>query len=187
MSNIDYESVGMNLRITTFVVITTFSSLDCHAYSNKDKQADALMLALPVSAYLLTLNKQDRQGAWALTKSLGLAAASTLALNSIIDKDAPNGSSQHAFPSGHATIAFGSAAFIQRRYGWRPGIPAYLVAAYVGWLRVATDDHDTADIVGGTAVGIISSYWLTKPFDDDVRVSAWSDGKSAGLQIQFRW
>lgn len=213
MSNTDYEFVGqlwvrclyilngrtskdssptgprkkMKLRITTFVVIATFSILDCYADSNKDKQADALMLALPVSAYLLTLNKQDRQGAWALTKSLGLAAASTLALNSIIDKDAPNGSSQHAFPSGHATIAFGSAAFIQRRYGWRPGIPAYLVAAYVGWLRVATDDHDTADTVGGTAVGIISSYLLTKPFDDDVRVSAWSDGKSAGLQIQIRW
>ncbi len=187
MSNIDYESVGMNLRITTFVVITTFSSLDCHAYSNKDKQADALMLALPVSAYLLTLSKQDRQGAWALTKSLGLTAASTLALNSIIDKDAPNGSSQHAFPSGHTTIAFSSAAFIQRRYGWRPGIPAYLVAAYAGWLRVETDDHDTADVVGGMAIGIISSYLLTEPLDEDVRVAAWSDGKSAGLQIQFRW
>ena len=145
------------------------------------------MLALPVSAYLLTLNKQDKQGAWSLTKSLGLAATTTLALNSIIDKDAPNGNSYHAFPSGHATVAFSSAAFIQRRYGWRPGIPAYLAAAYVGWLRVATDDHDSADIAAGTAVGIISSYLLTQPFDDDVRVSAWSDGKSAGLQIQFRW
>lgn len=180
-------NLGTDIRITCFAVIATFSSLVCHADTNKDKQADALMLALPVSAYLLTLNKQDRQGAWALVKSLGLSATSTLALNSIIDEDAPNGSSDHAFPSGHAAIAFGSAAFIQRRYGWRPGIPAYLVAAYVGWLRVETDDHDTADIIGGAAVGIISSYLLTKRFDDDVRVSAWSDGKSTGLQIQVRW
>ena len=157
------------------------------ADADQDTQADVLMLALPASAYLLTLNKQDRQGAWALTKSLGLSAAGTLVLNSIIDKDAPNGSSSHAFPSGHAAIAFSSAAFIQRRYGWRPGIPAYLVATYVGWLRIETVDHDTADIIGGTAVGIISSYLLTKPFDDKVRASAWTDGKSAGLQIQIRW
>ncbi|MCH6548975.1 MAG: phosphatase PAP2 family protein [Proteobacteria bacterium] len=157
------------------------------ANADKDKQADVLVLALPASAYLLTLNKQDRQGAWALTKSLGLAAAGTLVLNSLIDKDAPNGSSNDAFPSGHAAIAFGSAAFIQRRYGWHPGIPAYLVAAYVGWLRIETDDHDAADVIGGTAVGIISSYLLTKPFTDNVRASAWTDGKSAGLQIRVRW
>ena len=177
----------MELRIKLFVVIATCSSVDCHADSSQDKQADVLMLALPMSAYLLTLHKDDKQGAWALTKSLGVSAASALVLNSIIDKNARNGSSRHAFPSGHATIAFASAAFIQRRYGWRPGIPAYLVAAYAGWLRVETDDHDTADVVGGMAVGIISSYLLTKPLDDDVRVAAWSDGKSAGLQIQFRW
>ncbi len=175
------------LRFTLFVVIAAFSSLDCNAESNKGKQADALMLALPAGAYLLTSNKQDKRGAWALTKSLALSTASALALNAIVDKDAPNGSSSHAFPSGHAAIAFASAAFVQRRYGWRPGIPAYLVAAYGGWLRIETDDHDTADIIGGMAVGITSSYLLTRPLDDDVRVSAWSDGKSAGLQIQVRW
>lgn len=177
-------------RLRSNWYIPIFWALTLHVSSadaDKDTQADVLMLALPASAYLLTLNKQDRQGAWALAKSLGLSAAGTLVLNSIIDKDAPNGSSSHAFPSGHAAIAFGSAAFIQRRYGWRPGIPAYLVAAYVGWLRIETDDHDTADIIGGTAVGIISSYLLTKPFDDNVRASAWTDGKSAGLQIQVRW
>ena len=84
-------------------------------------------------------------------------------------------------------IAFGSAAFIQKRYGWQPGIPAYIVASYVGWLRVETDDHDSADVIGGAAIGIISSYLLTKAFDDNVRAAAWADGKSAGLQIQVRW
>lgn len=159
----------------------------CHADSSKDKQADALMLALPATAYLLTLNKKDRRGAWALTKSLGLAAAGTLALNSLVDKDAPNGSSRHAFPSGHTSIAFASAAFIQRRYGWRTGLPAYLAASYVGWLRIETDDHDPSDVAGGIAVGILSSYLLTRPFANDVMLVAWSDGKAAGLKLQFQW
>ncbi len=122
-----------------------------------------------------------------LAKSLGLSAVSTLVLNSIIDKDSPNGSSSDAFPSGHAAIVFGSAGFIQNRYGWRPGIPAYVFASYVGWLRVETDDHDYADVAAGAAVGIISSYLLTNAFDKNVRASVWADDKSLGLQIQVQW
>ncbi len=177
----------MKWQVILFVVITTLSSRECHAGSDKDKQADILMLALPASAYLLTLHKQDEPGAWMLARSLGLSAITTLALNSVIEKDSPNGSSDDAFPSGHTAIAFGAAGFIQKRYGWRPGIPAYIVASYVGWLRVETDDHDSADVVGGAAIGIISSYLLTKAFDDNVHASAWVGDKSAGLQIQVRW
>jgi len=177
----------MKLQHAIFVIFTILSTLSCRADTDKDKQADILMVALPASAYLLTMNKQDKDGAWSLTKSLGLVAVSTLALNSIIDKDSPNGESTDAFPSGHSAIAFGSAAFIQKRYGWRPGIPAYIVASYVGWLRVETDDHDVADVMGGAALGIASSYLLTKAFDDNVRATAWVDGKSAGLQVQVRW
>ena len=145
------------------------------------------MVALPAAAYLVTLDRKDRSGAWSLTKSLGLSAATTLALNALIDKDSPNGSSAHAFPSGHATIAFSSAAFVQRRYGWRPGIPAYLAASYVGWLRVDTDDHDAADVLSGAAVGILSSYLLTKPLGGNVQVSAWSGRKAGGIQVRYRW
>jgi len=170
-----------------FVVIASLSSRVCHASADKDTQADILMVALPASAYLLSLHKQDEPGAWMLARSLGLAAVTTLALNSIIDQDAPNGSSDDAFPSGHSAIAFGAAGFIQKRYGWRSGIPAYAVASYVGWLRVETDDHDAADVIGGAAVGIISSYLLTEAFDDNIQASVWSDGRSAGLQIQVRW
>jgi len=177
----------MKLQLTIFVITAALGSAECHANSDKDKQADILMLALPASAYLLTLSKQDEQGAWSLTKSLGLAALGTLALNSVIDKDSPNGKSSDAFPSGHATISFASAAFIQKRYGWRPGVPAYIVASYVGWLRVETDDHDSADVIGGAAIGIISSYLFTKAFDDNVHASAWVGDKSAGLQFQVRW
>ncbi len=184
-----FSSLGtcIKLRFTIWVLIATISSPPCYADVDKDKQADILMLALPASAYLLTLHKHDGEGAWALSRSLGLAAISTLALNSIIDKDSPNGNSSDAFPSGHTAIAFSSAAFMQRRYGWRSGVPAYVVASYVGWLRVETDDHDSADVIGGAALGILSSYLLTRAFDDNIRASAWTDGKSAGLQIQVQW
>ena len=170
-----------------FTIAGLFVSQYALADSNKDKQADVLMLALPATAYLLTWNKKDEPGAWALTRSLGAATLSTLALNALIDKDSPNGSSSDAFPSGHTSIAFSSAAFIQRRYGWRPGIPAYLAASYVGYLRVETDDHDTGDVLGGMAVGILSSYLLTQPLGENVQVSAWSVGNGGGISLQYRW
>jgi membrane-associated phospholipid phosphatase len=177
----------MYLRLFFLVFVAAQSGGACRADTDKDTQADILMLALPASAYLLTFPRDDREGAWALTKSLGLTAVSTLALNALIDKDSPNGRSSDAFPSGHTAIAFGSAAFIQKRYGWRPGIPAYLAASYVGWLRTETDDHDTADVLGGAAIGILSSYLLTRSFNDNVQASAWTDGRSAGIQFQVRW
>lgn len=168
------------------MLIVSFGNGACRA-ADEDKQADVLMLALPASAYLLTLQRDDKDGAWSLTKSLGLSAVSTLALNSVIDKKSPNGKSNDAFPSGHATIAFSAAAFIQERYGWKPGVPAYAVASYVGWLRMDTDDHDFADVAGGAAIGMISSYLLTEPFGDSVEATAWADGTSAGLQFRYRW
>ena len=103
----------MKLRFAICVLIATIGSPPCYADIDESKQADILMLALPASAYLLTWHKHDGEGAWELSRSLALAAISTLALNSIIDKDSPNGSSNDAFPSGHTAIAFSSAAFIQ--------------------------------------------------------------------------
>ena len=157
----------MKFQSLMIIVIAILVGPACHA-SDKDKQADILMVALPASAYLFTLHKEDQPGAWMLTRSLGLSAIATLALNEVIDKDSPNGKSDDAFPSGHSAIAFGAAGFMQRRYGWRTGIPAYVVASYVGWLRLETDDHDTADVIGGAAVGILSSYFLTEVLDDNV-------------------
>ncbi len=181
--------MGTNVKsaFIFLVVIAMLGGRVCHADSDKDKQSDILMIALPASAYLLTLHKQDEPGAWMLARSLGLSALTTLALNSVIEKDSPNGSSDDVFPSGHTAIAFGAAGFIQKRYGWRTGIPAYAVASYVGWLRVDTDDHDSADVIGGAAIGILSSYLLTQTLDENIQASVWTDGESAGLQIQVRW
>lgn len=175
------------MRSIVVLVALVFGCAPCLADFDEDKQADVLMIALPATAYLLTVKKNDDDGTWQLARSLGLSAISTLALNAVIDKKSPNGKSNHAFPSGHATIAFSSAAFIQRRYGWKGGVPAYLVASYTGWLRLETDDHDVADVVGGAAIGMLSAYLLSDRFADSIRTSAWTNGRSGGLQVEVRW
>ena len=172
----------------TVLAVTAFgASSPASADIDKDAQSDILMVALPASAYLVTLSRKDRDGAWDLSKTLAATASSTLLLNALIEKDSPNGESSDAFPSGHTSIAFGSAAFLQKRYGWKTGVPAYAVAAYVGWLRVDTDNHDAADVLGGAAVGILSAHLLTRALDENVQVSAWSRGDAIGVQVRYQW
>lgn len=88
----------------------------------------------------------------------------TYALKYLIKKERPDGSDKHSFPSMHTSVSFTGAAFIQRRYGWKWGIPAYAIASYVGWSRTYAKKHDWWDVVAGAALGAGSAYIFTRPF-----------------------
>ena len=155
--------------------------------SSRNTQADVLAVGLPIAAFALTGLKNDRQGTWAMAKSLGVTVGGTLVLNALIHKDTPTGDEDDAFPSAHSSISFSSAAFMQRRYGWRTGLPAYLAAGYVGWLRVKTDEHDWADVLGGAALGVGAATIFTKRWTNQVAVTPWVGPHGAGLVVQARW
>jgi membrane-associated phospholipid phosphatase len=80
-----------------------------------------------------------------------------------IDAERPNGG-DHSFPSGHTSTSFASAEFIRGRYGWSYGIPAYVVASFVGYSRVESKQHHTRDVIAGAVIGIGSSYLFTTPY-----------------------
>lgn len=46
-----------------------------------------------------------------------------------MSKDRPDDSGDDSFPSGH-TDSFMAATFIQQRYGWQYGLPAYVAASW---------------------------------------------------------
>ena len=54
-------------------------------------------------------------------------------------------------------------------------------------IGVETDDHDTGDVIGGMAVGILSSYLLTQPLGENLQVSAWGAAKGGGIRLEYRW
>lgn len=125
---------------------------------------DILMFVTPVASLATVLALKDwqglKQGAFAGVTAVGL----TFALKYIVDKERPDHSDNHSFPSMHATVSFAGAAFIQRRYGWKWGIPAYLLSTYVGWSRVYGKKHDWWDVAAGTAIGVGSAYIFTRSF-----------------------
>ena len=125
----------------------------------------------PTAVSLITvIAKDDKKGFWQLTKSVGTNLAVTWGLKYAINKHRPEGRTDgHAFPSGHTSFAFQGASFLQKRYGWKYGVPAYALAAYVGWSRLEGigERHDGWDVFAGAAVGIGSTYLFTTPYARD--------------------
>ncbi len=127
---------------------------------------DVLAAGLPVAALVTTLVEKDYQGTKQLVFSGVSAAAVTYILKAAVDKRRPDGSNLNSFPSAHSAAAFAGATFLQRRYGWKFGVPAYVLSTYVAWSRVYAKKHDVWDVTAGAAIGAAASLIFTRPFAD---------------------
>jgi membrane-associated phospholipid phosphatase len=114
---------------------------------------EVLRIALPVAAGGLSLYKKDYDGVLQLGVSEVLTEVTSLALQSVIKEQRPDKSNWRSFPSDSAGVAFSAAIFLQIRYGWDYGLPAYGIAAFVGYSRVEADKHHWGDVVAGALLG----------------------------------
>src|SRR6185369_8658034 len=97
--------------------------------AKQDRFGDVVAyLVLPAAAVALTWQKDDTEGLWQLGYAAVLTKASSEVLKRAVNSKRPDGS-DHGFPSGHASIAFASAAYVNERYGLAPSVPMYALAA----------------------------------------------------------
>jgi membrane-associated phospholipid phosphatase len=143
-----------------------------------------LRVALPAAAFALTFKRDDRPGRKQFYRAFGANILGTWALKEVFDKKRPDGTGSDAFPSGHSSSAFQGAAFIHRRYGMRSAWPAYVLATVTAWTRVDADEHDSADVLAGAAVGIASSFLLVER--RDTNVTAFVTPDMIGIRISGR-
>lgn len=148
---------------------------------------DVFAIALPVSALTLTLIEKDWKGLLQGVETAGVTAAATLILKYSVKEWRPDRSNRHSFPSGHSAVSFATAAYLQRRYGWAYGAPAYAISCYVGWGRVFAKKHHWYDVLAGAAIGAGSAYIFTRPFarEHDLQIGPVTDGASVGLYTSF--
>ena len=150
---------------------------------------DVLAFVTPVASLATVLALQDweglKQGALSGVTTVGL----TYALKYIVKKERPDRSDMHSFPSMHTSISFAGAAFIQRRYGWKWGIPAYVVSTYVGWSRVYGKKHDWWDVAAGAVIGAGSSYLFTRPFakEHNLTISPVAGNGACGIYLSMHF
>ncbi len=150
---------------------------------------DIVMLALTVATQSRVLIKQDWKGLIQGVETAGATAAATLILKYTVNERRPDGSDMHSFPSGHSAVSFATAAFLQRRYGWAFGAPAYALATYVAWGRVFSKKHHWWDVIAGGAIGAGSAYIFTKPFakKHNLQIAPVSDGHNFGIYASMEF
>ncbi|MGD9020804.1 MAG: phosphatase PAP2 family protein [Lysobacterales bacterium] len=130
--------------------------------------------------------EEGSEGAWQFFKSFAVSQVVTEGLKRVTDKTRPDGNCCKSFPSGHTSKSFMGATFIHKRYGWKYAVPAYIAATYVGYSRVEADKHYWEDVVAGAAIGIVSSWFLTTPYDD-VEITPLVGNGMYGVHISKRW
>ena len=140
------------------------------AKSDVEKAGDAFVLVLPAAAFSTAFFHDDWTGGVEYAKSLATTLAVTVVLKEPVTKTRPNGDPQ-SFPSGHSATAFSAATFMQNRYGWHYGVPAYATAVFVGWSRVDSDKHYWEDVAAGATIGALSSYYFTTRFGEKTHAS----------------
>jgi len=89
------------------------------------------------------------------TQALIVTEAYTGLLKYTVQRPRPDGSDNLSFPSGHTSAAFTLATVAEHHYGWKIGVPAYLLASGVGYSRMEKDKHNLSDVLAGATLGII--------------------------------
>ena len=125
-------------------------------------------------ATLLSVGKQEAvQGA----KSLLVTGLATEFLKVTVREKRPNSDARSSFPSGHTSAAFAMATALAD-YKPKLTIPAYAVAATIGWSRVEIHAHTWADVVAGAALGYYTARHYT---ENKLRLSP------DGIDYSLKW
>ena len=173
--------------ILTFIILcSTTTILHADRMDNIARAGDVVVLSLPAFAYAKTMYEGDGTGALEFTTAMTTTMATTFILKYTIDAERPNQENSRSFPSGHSSTAFASATFLQIRYGWHYGIPAYAAAGFVAWSRVYTKNHYTRDVIAGAILGAVGSYIFTDAYED-VQVAPIVDKGVYGITLSSRF
>lgn len=144
------------------IVAVIFSLLNTAAVArggDTSLAGDIITGVLPASAFALAFFKGDTEGEKQWLRNVianqMLASGARLAFNQTSWGERPNGH-QYGFPSGHVAFVASGAAFLQERYGWQYGVPAWLLTGFVAYNRVNNDHHHWRDVIasGALAYGV---------------------------------
>lgn len=142
------------------------ASVQAEDKSSDDRNADIGAVGIPLIAGSIALYKEDYDGFWMFTKGAAYTLAATQILKRTVKAERPNGEDELSFPSGHSSAAFQGASYLQFRYGWEYGLPAYMGASLIGYSRVENEHHYWRDVIAGAALATAIQYVVTDKYMD---------------------
>jgi len=130
-----------------------------HTYGSFTVQA-VLGVGMYSMGWLAKKNRLAETGADIMRSQL-LSQLYVQVLKVSVQRERPDESDHFSFPSGHSASAFATAGVLQHHYGWKVGVPATVVAAYVATARVHDNRHYLSDVIFGGAMGIAGERTVT--------------------------
>jgi len=100
-------------------------------------------------------NERFRAASYDVVDAAAVNVVYFQSLKLIVQRQRPNGTNHQSFPSGHTSNAFALATVAERHYGWKVGVPAYVIAGAVGAARMKQDMHYFSDVIAGATLGYI--------------------------------
>jgi membrane-associated phospholipid phosphatase len=142
-------------RLVFSAILVTLISTPRVARGANAISGHIVMSAVPVGALAIAYFKDDDEGEKQWLRNLLanqlLTSVARLGFNYTSWGKRPNGDG-YGFPSGHVAFAGSGASFLEERYGWEYGVPAWLLTGYVAWVRVDNGDHHWRDVVASSAL-----------------------------------
>ncbi len=114
---------------------------------------------------------RDKQGFIQYLETIGTTFSTTYLLKYTTRRQRPNGGDYLSFPSGHTSMTFAPAQFVNNRYGFLPAMVIYGLAAFTGISRIEARKHYVTDVLGGAAIGIGFAYLFTTKFEKKEAIS----------------
>ncbi len=103
----------------------------------------------------LASSQRFRDATYDIAQVTLVAVTYTTTLKYATQRPRPDGSDKHSFPSGHTSNAFAWATVGAHYYGWRLGVPGYLLAGLIGVSRIEKNAHHLSDVLAGAGIGYI--------------------------------
>lgn len=88
-------------------------------------------------------------------ESIAVTQIITQMLKTTVNRQRPNFSDNHSFPSGHTSSVFALATSMNGIYGWKVGVPAFICASIVGAQRISSNSHYLSDVLSGALIGFL--------------------------------
>ena len=158
----------MKKRLHKLLLVLMLSS---NLQADIQEAGDIVQILVPLGALAGTYIADDSEGRMMFAKGFALNVATVHTTKFLVDKWRPKAQNPDSFPSGHTAAAFGGAAFVQTRYGYAYGVPAFALASFVGYTRIESEWHYSDDVLAGASLALVSNWAFAEPLVDDIRVS----------------
>ncbi|MBI3076628.1 MAG: phosphatase PAP2 family protein [Deltaproteobacteria bacterium] len=158
--------------------LLTLADGEVHGYFTRDRSSEnprrrlghtpgeiGVTLGLPATLFgmaggiyalgVVTREPRTQETAELALESLLLVGGTGQALKVVTQRERPDRSNRLSFPSLHAGGSFAFATTLDGQYGWRVGVPAYLLAAFISVARIQDQKHFLSDTVFGAGLGTV--------------------------------